>query len=149
MPFECSENNFEFLDHPTDLKIRVQAESLSGLFCRLCEAIACTQLGKTEGAKIIFLPKGKKKCFRDKIELEASDTESLLVEFANEIISLSDANNLIYTKCKIDLLTNNQIRATIMGIKRKKYLDIKAATYHDAELIKIGNRWVFTLLMDI
>ena len=69
------------------------------------------------------------------IKLTASDEESLLVEWLNELIYLFDVENIIFKRFDITKLNNNQLKARSYGekIDSSKYrlkTGVKAATYH-------------------
>lgn len=139
-------NFYEVVDHPADLKLKIFGSTLEDLFCNLVGAIASEQLGNSVSKR--------KPSFQDDknwedIEIEASDLLSLFVDFASELIYRSDANGKIYVDCEIEDISEKKIKAKILGIKADKKIDIKAATYHEGYVKKIGDRWEAVILFDI
>ena len=78
--------------------------------------------------------------YRD-IELTASDEESLLVEWLNELIYLFDTENIVFKRFDVTKLNNTQLKARGYGEKvnkarHKLKTGVKAATYHMLKINK-------------
>lgn len=135
-----SEKIYQVVEHPADLKLKIFGKDLPELFCNLVRAIA--QEVRSERLEV-----GNEKW--EVIEIESPDLFLLLVDFASEIIYRSDANNKIYTDCEVEELSENKLKAKILGAKADKKLDIKAATYHEGYVKKVNDRWEAVILFDI
>jgi len=136
---------YQILSHTADLKIKAWGKDLKEIFVNLALGIASQQLG--EEAR-------KEKSFKNgqKIELTAPDLESLLVDWLNEVLYLSEKNNCVYLGFKVLKFQKNPpfIEAVIFGQPIKtKNIEIKAATYHDLEIKKINNHWEGVVVLDI
>lgn len=69
------------------------------------------------------------------ISLESLDTTTLLVDFLNEILSLSRANKESYTNIIFYKIQPTGLRAKLFGVSVESFhRDIEAITYHEAEV---------------
>ncbi len=119
------EKEFEFIDHTADVGIIAYGADMSQAFVNAARAMSSliTELDDIQGV-----------LHRD-IEVTATDEESLLVEWLNELIYLFDAESLIFKRFDITQLNTTHLRARGYGekvdpAKHKLKTGIKAATYH-------------------
>jgi SHS2 domain-containing protein len=87
------------------------------------------------------------------IELTATDEESLLVEWLNELIYQFDTEGIIFKRFDIIQLDNTQLKARSYGekadsSKHKLKTGVKAATYHMLKVDK-GDGCKVQVLFDI
>lgn len=90
--------------------------------------------------------------YRD-IELTASDEESLLVEWMNELIYLFDVENVVFKRFDITRLSSTRLKARSYGEKvdssrHKLKVGVKAATYHMLKIDR-GDGCKVQVLFDI
>lgn len=139
---------YEILEHRADLKIRVFGKSKEELFSNAL--LAMNEAMRAEIRKPEETSKGA-------IKIESADPQSLLVDFLNEVLYLSQVNKEVYEvslKKVIDPSADSgraEIEGELIGKKVEKFgEDIKAATYHDLEIKqeKDGN-WQAVILFDI
>jgi SHS2 domain-containing protein len=119
------EKDFEIINHTADVGIIAYGVDISQAFANAARGLfsLITELDDVEEV-----------LHRD-IELTASDEESLLVEWLNELIYLFDTENIIFKRFDINKLNNTQLKARSYGEKvdRSKHqlkMGVKAATYH-------------------
>lgn len=131
---------YEILEHPTDLKIRAFGKTKAELFLNM-------MIGMFEAAK----PEIKDKSGKIKeVKIKSSDEPSLLVNFLSEVLALSDINNEAYFEVKFKKLIGTELIAEIFGQPIFKMgLEIKAVTYHGAEIKKTEDGWEAEVLFDI
>lgn len=119
------DNKFEILDHTADTGIIAYGDTMEKAFenAALGMFSLITDLADIENIRTM------------KIEIDATDRDSLLVRWLNELIYLFDVENLIFNKFDIIHLNGNSLSA--MGYGEKVDLSkhdirtgIKAATYH-------------------
>ena len=127
MPYKINE-------HIADIRIAVRGKNLEQLFT---DAFL--------GMMYVLKPVQKfspEKAERE-ISLEAIDTTALLVDFLNEILSLANANKESYTHIIFYKIQPTSLRAKLFGISAESFhRDIKAATYHEAEVRQTaGGAW--------
>ena len=124
------DKDFEFINHTADVGVIAYGADISQAFANAARAMfsLITELDDIQEA-----------LHRD-IKVAASDEESLLVEWLNELIYLFDAENIIFKRFDIIQLNATQLRARGYGEKvdparHKLKTGIKATTYH---LLKVN-----------
>ena len=137
------EKKFEIIDHTADIGIRAYGTSMNEAFANAAEGLfsLITELEDVEEVT-----------HRD-IELTATDQESLLVGWLNELIYLFDVENIIFKRFDITQLSNTHLKAGSYGNKvgssrHKLKMGVKAATYHMLKVDK-SNGSMVQVLFDI
>jgi SHS2 domain-containing protein len=117
--------DFEILDHTADVGIIAYGADLRQAFANAARGLfsLITELDDVEEV-----------LHRD-IELTASDEESLLVEWLNELVYHFDTESIIFKRFDISQLNNTHLKARGYGEKvdssrHKLKTGVKAATYH-------------------
>ncbi len=134
---------YELIDHTADIRIRVKADGLKGLFINAAAAIFDIIGQKlTEGAR------------EEKIEIrqKADNIEELFINWLNELLSLSAAKDLIFSDFKINKLNKNNLEAVAVGSDAKAYrlnTEIKAATYHQLKIQETKSGWQVEVIFDV
>ncbi len=135
--------SFEFLKHTADMKMIVRAGNLKSLFKEALKGMAFAQKSK-------ILPE-EKLIKKRLVEIQSTDRTALLVDFLNEVLAQSQINKEIYLDVKFTEFSDVKIKAEIYGICVDKFdEDIKAATYHEAD-IKQNKRgaWKTIIIFDV
>ena len=119
------EKDFEIIDHTADVGIIAYGADMSQAFANAARALF---------SLITELDDVQEVLHRD-IKVTATDEESLLVEWLNELIYLFDAESIIFKRFDITQLDDTQLRAISYGekvnrAKHKLKTGVKAATYH-------------------
>ena len=137
------EKDFEIVNHTADIGIIVHGSSLSETFANAAKALfsLITELDNVEEV-----------LHRD-TELVASDQESLLVAWLNELIYLFDTENIIFKRFEVTELSNTHLKARSYGekvdsLKHELQRGVKAATYHMLRIDK-GDGYKAQVLFDI
>jgi SHS2 domain-containing protein len=117
--------DFEILDHTADVGIIAYGADLRQAFANAARGLfsLITELDDVEEGT-----------HRD-IELEASDEESLLVAWLNELIYRFDTEGIIFKRFDISQLSSTRLKARAYGEKidtsrHRLKAEVKAATYH-------------------
>jgi SHS2 domain-containing protein len=138
-----TDKNYELIEHTADVGIKVRAKDLKELF-------------KNTGLAIfdIIAKEQKKDTSRQAININqnADNLEELFINWLNELLSLSSTKELIFTDFQIETLDKNNLKATAFGSDIKNYkvnVEIKAATYHELKIEKIGSGWQAQLIFDV
>jgi len=132
--------SYKVLEHLADLKIQASGKDLKELFSGFVKAIA-----DSSRPKIVEQEKVERK-----IEKKAESIDFLLIDFLNEILSLSDLYNEVYCESQFEVLKENQLVCVLKGYKVKGFgLEIKGATWHDLKIEKQGDLWKAEVLFDI
>jgi len=134
---------YEVLEHRADLKIKISGQDLAELFINAALAIAEQQKSGIAKQKL-------EKEEWESVEIKSSDSNSLLVDWLNEILSRSDLNKKVYTNFKIEKLSERSLQAQIAGQEvDQKQIEIKAATYHGLEIKQADSQWQAIVIFDI
>lgn len=118
------------LPHTADIRLLVEGSSPEELFEAALEGMA----GLIKDA-LNELEKGKP--VTKSIEIESPDQTALLIDFLSSVLTLTHENKAVFTKVNFDKLSDNSLSATISGFETDGFDDdIKAVTYHEAEIRK-------------
>jgi len=125
------EKEFEILNHTADVGIIAYGSNMNEAFANVAKGMfsLITELEDVEEIE-----------HRD-TELTASDQESLLVAWLNELIYLFDVENILFKRFDISQLSNTHLKARSYGTKvdiskHKLKMGVKAATYHMLKIDK-------------
>lgn len=136
---------YKILKHTADLRMQIKAFTLEGLFRDAFSGM------------MDILKKGippERKPVQRKISVVSPDRTALLVDFLNEVLYLSQTRKEIYTEINITEFSEEheaRLLAEIKGVKINEFdEDIKAATYHEAD-VKQNEKgeWETLLVFDI
>ena len=132
---------FEILEHKADLKIRAFGKDKKGLFLNMLLGMV-----KNQRPKI----KSRKKVKRE-IKIKSIDLPTLLVDFLNEALCLSQINKEAYFEANFKKFSDTKLEGELMGQKIERFgEDIKAATYHNLGIYQRKDGiWEATILFDI
>jgi SHS2 domain-containing protein len=129
----------QIVEHTADIRLRVEGSSLAELFR---EAI----LGMYE----IMRARGGSGAVARTVALDAPDTTILLVDFLNEILSRAHIAGEIFDSARFERLSATEVRAELSGLAAAEFdQDIKAVTYHEADVRESNGLWSTTLVFDI
>lgn len=134
---------YQFEPHTSEVQIRIEGTSLPELFEEAGYALAELMLGEE-------LPETPPDAELEFVMLEAADTEALLVDWLNELISRSDVTKRVYTHFMVDDLSERTLRAQIRGYTPTVLKTaVKAATFHGLEIVEHEDRFIATVVLDI
>jgi len=136
--------NYELIEHTADIGIRVKGKDLKALFKNSASAMFDIIAERKESSVI----KQKK----IKIEQKADNLEELLVNWLNELLSLSATKELIFSEFRINKIDKNTLQAVVIGEDIKNYrvnTEVKAATYHQLKLEEAKGGLQAELIFDV
>jgi SHS2 domain-containing protein len=136
--------DYELLDHTADLALLVQGRDPGGLFENAGKALMHLMLRGKAAASPAAL----------RIELSGQDLADLLVRWLGELLYLLDGESLVATDLKVEHLVPDRLEATVEAVPFDPKIheiirEIKAVTYHQAEVIEKGGRWEAKVILDI
>ena len=137
------EKDFEILNHTADVGIIAYGADIKQAFINAARGLF---------SLITELDDVQEVLHRD-IRVSATDEESLLVEWLNELIYLFDVENIVFKRFEIIHLNNTLLKARSYGEKvnrarHKLKTGVKAATYHMLKVDK-ANDCKVQVLFDI
>jgi SHS2 domain-containing protein len=133
---------FKLLPHTADIRLFVAAATQEEMFRSALEGMGYLQ-------KKDFCKEKKGLFFtEDKIQVKAADITSLLIDFLSEALTLSQINKVIYCEVSFPELSGTELTAIIKGNKVDYFdEDIKAVTYHEAEVKQNKNNQLETVII--
>ena len=131
---------FEEVEHTADLALKVHGHSLKEVFINA----ACGLFGLMADLE------GLEPTISHEISLESLDYEALLVDWLNELLYLHEVEEEIYTRFEIEALSPTALSAITWGVKMKaSKLTVKAATFHDLEIMETEDGYLTTVVFDV
>lgn len=138
---------YEVLDHPADLRIKVYGQIMEELFINAATAMAQVLKGDTN------IKMSTNDTNRIQIKIKSLDSNSLLVDFLNEILSRSQINKAVYLASEVkfqNLKKGALLNSKLISSPVKRFdEDIKAVTYEDLNIKKIGRLYQTNIVFDI
>lgn len=130
------------LEHTTDVRLRVEGHNAEELFS---DALA----GLTDTADSGFADDAQ--TVRQRISAESPDMTALLVDFLNEVLLLMHTNKVAFTDVRFLKLEDRSLAAVVEGRRVTGFdEDIKAVTYHEADIVRDADGMLHTnLIFDI
>ena len=95
---------------------------------------------------------GKSACppWSDAIELDSVNVTALLVDFLNEALVRAVTRRVVFTGASFASLGETHLSATLTSVPAASFdEDVKAVTYHEAEVRRSGEAWTTMLVLDI
>jgi len=135
---------FRVLEHPSDLGIEATGATLAAAF----EQAALGLISVIAEAESIG------ECEERMVELEAQDSESLLVRWLSEILYLYDGEDFLLKKPRIETIEGTRLIARLRGEKynpgkHRLKLDVKAITYHQLSIKSTNGTTTVRVFFDI
>ena len=133
---------FEILQHTADVRLRVVSPAIEDLF--------------RDAMKGMFAIMGRDSRWgtRDsvasvRIVVDSVDRTSLLVDFLNAVLSRAHIEHVSFEDVTFERLTETDVDARVAGGPARFEHDIKAVTYHEADVRQTGSGWETMLVFDI
>lgn len=133
---------FELVHHIADVRLRVAAPTLEDLFRDSLRGMYAVMRGETEaGAQAV----------RCAIAVEDSpDTTALLVDFLNDVLHRAHVAREMFTAVAFTRLDGTSVTAELSGFAPAAFEeDVKAVTYHEADVRREGEGWETMLVFDL
>ncbi len=138
--------SFKLIDHPSDIGIKLQAESLEEIFEQSAWgmfSIMCNIKKVNPSLKRVVSIK----------ESDISNVEELLIVWLERLLYIYEVKKMLFCKFKVKNLKlegrKASISAEIFGeridvLRHELFVSIKAPTYHMLELFKDSNTGIWT-----
>lgn len=136
----------EELSHTAEIGLRVQADTVAKLFrCVALGMAALTGPAPTEGATCAY-----------SVALAASDLETLLVDWLNELVYLGEVHTFHIEQVRVERLDiaetgSAMLTAMVAGrpVAEPPTVHIKAATYHQLSIHRLEKGWQAEVYFDV
>ena len=131
---------FELIHHTADVRVRVTADSLEELFRDAVRGMYAVMRGEGEGAPVV----------REIAVDESADTTSLLVDFLNEVLNRAHIGRELFDEVTFTRFEETSLTAQLRGTAPAEFEeDVKAVTYHEAEVRLENGTWTTMLVFDL
>ena len=122
-----------------ELRLVIRADSLEELFTEAARVVS-REWGRTQGALGEWMA----------VSLTARDQETLLIDWINELIGLSEVERAAFGEVRGFRLTDTTLDAEVRGKAITSAASpLKAATLHGLSLRREGARWKAEVLIDV
>jgi SHS2 domain-containing protein len=136
---------YKLLPHTADVRLKIEASNLEELFFAAMEGMA--EIIKPRCCQTTTPPYTQ----QETIKISSLDTTTLIIDFLSTVLTYSQMHKTLYCNVKFKKLDTDSLHATIFGIPVDSFdEDIKAVTYHEAEVKKNAhNNWETIIIFDI
>lgn len=136
MPQQDNYPPFRQVEHTADLALLVRGRDLAGLFLNAALGLA---------SLLIDVQSVERRVER-LVDLNAEDTEELLIGWLQEILYLLESRREIHVDFRVEEISGRHLRAVCSGetLDRNRHhikAEIKAATYHDLRIDETDSPW--------
>ncbi len=133
----------EYLPHTADIRMKIRGKTLEALFCNGIKGMGnILKEGFCVGQQAFDLSLT--------IEVSSTDTTCLLIDLLSEVLSVTYIENAIF--CNADFLRMDADRTSVelYGNYVESFdEEIKAVTYHEADVYKKDGLWESMVVFDI
>jgi len=130
-----------FEDHTGEVRVRIEAPTLAGLFEEAARALA-----------ELMLESGKPAADEPpvNVKLEALDAEALLVDWLNELVFLSETRGRVYSDVTVHQVSRTALEASARGVLPEMLRTaVKAATLHGLQVKESESGFTATVILDV
>ncbi|MFB3889579.1 MAG: archease [Candidatus Bathyarchaeia archaeon] len=143
-----STGKFEFLEHTADVYIAAHGATMEEAFGNASLAMfeVMTDTEKVNPAR------------REAVEVEAEDEYALLYSWLEALLVKFEVNGMLYSRFEVHTIKETKdgfkLKATVWGEKfnpekHPQKVAVKAATYHQMEIIKEAEKVTLMFILDI
>ena len=132
---------FELIHHTADVRLRVSAASPEDLFRDAVRGMYAVMRGEAREGESI----------RRTISVDDSaSTTALLVDFLNEVLNRAQIGRELFDDVRFTRFEPTSLTAELRGTQPAEFEeDVKAVTYHEAEVRQEGGEWTTMLVFDL
>jgi SHS2 domain-containing protein len=132
---------YQIENHVADVRLRVRAHSLEELFRDAMRGMYALMRPELEQVAPVT---------RTIAVEESADLTSLLVDFLNEVLHRAHVGREVFHDATFTRFDETNVTVTVTGIAPASFEeDIKAVTYHEAEVRQEEGEWTTMLVFDI
>ncbi len=135
---------YQLLPHVADVRLKLEADSLAGLF-------EAGLAGMNHILNEHFCRENHPMTIQQKVVIEARDETLLLIDFLSQVLTMSYRLRVIFCRMKVIRLELPHLEVELAGAPTSEFEeDIKAVTYHQAEVIcRENGKWETMVIFDI
>jgi SHS2 domain-containing protein len=134
--------SFEEISHTADVKIRVRATTLEGLFSETFKALMQVIYGTDRSGSI-----------SREIIIKSSDNEALLADFLSEVLFISEVENLVFSEASIRI-DGLCLAAELTGepfdpVRHSGGTEVKGISYSGLAITYDANGYMLDIIFDV
>jgi SHS2 domain-containing protein len=134
--------SYEELDHTADIRLRVRSSTPGSLFAETALAMMEIVYGESRPGSV-----------ERTIELEAGNSENLLLDFLSEVLFLSEVDYIVFSAATVHI-TGNSLKAHLSGEpfdpeRHRGGTEIKGISYSGLRIVKEDEGYVLDILFDV
>lgn len=134
--------SFEEISHTADIKIRVRAPTLEGLFSETFKALMQIMYGTDRSSGVIR-----------NIRVESSDKESLITDFLSEVLFVSEVEGLVFSDASVRI-TGMCLTAELIGepfdpVRHSGGSEVKGISYSGLAITHDANGYMLDIIFDV
>ena len=133
---------YEVAQHIADVRLLVSAASVEELFAEAVRGMYAVMRGvPAPGAQPVQ---------RTIAVDDSADRTALLVDFLNDVLHRTHVGREMFDRVTFTRFEDVSLTATLTGIAPASFdEDVKAVTYHEADVVVLHGVWQTTLVFDI
>ncbi|HEX8152854.1 MAG TPA: archease [Thermoanaerobaculia bacterium] len=132
----------EILEHTTDVRLHVTASTLQELFTDAVRALMEAMKAETRPDEL------RDELREELVTVEAPDLTALLVDFLGEVLLRAHVEQRRYEVAAI-VVDDARVEATLIATPATFHEDVKAVTYHEADVVQSASGFETNLVLDI
>lgn len=134
--------SFTELPHTADVRFRVAAPTLDGLFADAAMALMEVLFGKDRKVGIERV-----------VELDAADPESLMIDFLSELLFVTEVESLVFSRAQV-CIEGLHLHAVMHGepfdpARHSEGTGVKGISYTDMKIVHNANGYMFDIVFDV
>lgn len=132
---------YEFLEHTSDVRVRVSGATLEELFADAVRALfaALEAVGASDAQPVTW-----------RVSVDSVDRTALLVDFLSDVLVQAHVRRVVFRDVRFVRLTETELEAELQGVAAAEFgEDVKAVTYHEADVRMENGRWQTMLVFDL
>jgi SHS2 domain-containing protein len=132
---------FKEIEHTADYALKIQGHNLEELLVNAAHGMNSLMVADLNAISAQI---------QKKVDVEAVDAESLLVEWLSELAYWAETEMLVFKTFDLHKVLATQVQATLFGGKTQKLVKhIKAVTYHNLKVVKTDKGLEATVVFDV
>lgn len=144
--YKVTFTDFEVIEHTADIGISVRASTREDLYTKASLALFALIAERKSNAPTPL------RAQEFSVTLSAANREELLVNWLNELLSLSAVKGVVFVSFAFDELTDTSLRAIGQAEDITHYrinTEVKAATYHELCVEQDHQQWKARVIFDV
>jgi len=131
---------YEIVQHTADIRLRVSSPTIEGLFAEALRGLM----------EVIKPERIQAENVHAEVRVSAPDPTALLVDFLNEVLTRCHIQREIYPHVVFRSMSETSLHADLEGHRAANLgEDVKAVTYHEANVRQAGGIWSTILVLDV